>query len=812
MHGHPAKSWLIPCYLLSGACGLCFEILWARQLQVVLGATSKAVTTVVSIFMVGLALGNTLGARWAVRVRRPALAFGASEIAVGLSALAVTSLLPLLEILKSLGLRYFLAILALLLPSTLMGLTFPFVSEAWDPKARGGSGMLYAANTTGAALGCLAAGFFGIGLLGIRGTAEIVALGNLVCGTTVYLLFRRSAEDNPTLDERVQTETAIATHQATVARIAILGAAGLAGASALACEILWTRALLPYLNSSSYTFAAILATYLAGIALGSVWVAPRCAQLGTRSLAILFGVLQLLLCVLVALSPRLMSMVEGWVSTYVGIRQLHTFSGWASMVATVLGRTAVVVWPSTFIMGASLPMCIALLGRTGRAGGQVAGLVSAINTLGAVLGSVLAGFLLLPSLGSSHSLLVVGIGNLTAASIVLVGIAKIRWQYLTLALVGSIVCIVVVQPREQSPFLGRLAAGARVLMVDEGPQDTTTVIERQGSLGPERLILSNGVSYAGDAPPAQRYMALLAHLPALFARDIRQGMVICVGTGTTAGNLALYQELKTLDLVDISPAVHRTLPLFASVNYAVWTDPRVRIHEADGRQFMTRSLGGYGVITLEPPPPRAAGAASLYTLGLYQRARDVLMPGGVIAQWLPLHGMTEIEILMLGRTFQQVFPNTALFILNPDEAALLGSIEPLVFDVDRVTRRLADKRIQSALARIGFTSSDSASLATELLALAVVHGPALRQLLGEGPIITDDHPLIEQFAILLTPQAQKQFDPDGRRGLLHRITATNENTPSLSIRGPMLPGLHAARSLIRTQINGWLQKNQSNPP
>ena len=259
---------------MSGANGLCFEILWARQLQVVVGSTSKAVTAVVGVFMLGLALGGALGARWAPRLRRPALAYGLSELGIGSSAVAVTLLLPRLEVLTSLPLRYGLAAAFLLVPSTLMGLTFPCVIQAADSQARAGGGALYAANTAGAMLGCLLSGFFGIGLLGIRGTAQVAAFFNLLCGATACWLFR----GDPTPAAVVEVPHAPLSPDGRRV-FALLVAAGLSGASALAAEILWTRALLPYVNSSSYAFAAIMVCYLAGLALGAAWVASRCARL-----------------------------------------------------------------------------------------------------------------------------------------------------------------------------------------------------------------------------------------------------------------------------------------------------------------------------------------------------------------------------------------------------------------------------------------------------------------------------------------------------------------------------------------------------
>jgi hypothetical protein len=174
------------------------------------------------------------------------------------------------------------------------------------------------------------------------------------------------------------------------------------------------------------------------------------------------------------------------------------------------------------------------------------------------------------------------------------------------------------------------------------------------------------------------------------------------------------------------------------------------IHEADGRQFMGRAARSYGVVTLEPPPPRAAGAASLYTVQMYQRARKALRPGGMVAQWLPLHGLTHAELTLLARSFLAVFPDAALFLLNQNEAALLGSAAPLVVDLPRLLARLASPTVQQSLRGIGFSGDDPRSLAGEILGLAPLHGAALADFIGPGPIVTDDRPLVESFAAVIS--------------------------------------------------------------
>ena len=375
-------------------------------------------------------------------------------------------------------------------------------------------------------------------------------------------------------------------------------------------------------------------------------------------------------------------------------------------------------------------------------------------------------------------------------------------------------CLALLALQGRLPFVGRLAQGHALVLLDEGPQDTTAVVDvRVGTAAPQRLIYSNGISYTGDNAPSRRYMRLLGHLPALLADDPGNSLVICIGTGMTAAALARHPEARLLELVDISPVVTRTLPLFTHVNDRVFADPRVVIHQADGRQFMGRTPRAYGVVTLEPPPPRAAGAASLYTVEMYQRARQAMRPAGVIAQWLPLHGLTDGELRLLTRTFLSVFPHAALFMLTPLEAALVGSPGPLAVDLPRLLSRLSPPRVQQSLRGIGFQGASAEELAGEILGLAPLHGSELADLIGPGPVVTDDRPLVETFAATLsseagsdpteTPAAPRRpaipEDEPGRAAFVASLLAAKW-TP-LPVRNGTPPDLSSSLARLRQELS-----------
>ncbi|MBK6530136.1 MAG: fused MFS/spermidine synthase [Deltaproteobacteria bacterium] len=785
------RAVLATLFTLSGASGLAFEVLWTRQLSVVLGGTHRSVTFVVALFMAGLGLGAAAGTRLAVASPRATRTYGLVELGIALAAGLATTILPRLETVSSDVIRVGAAMLLVLAPSALMGATFPVVATAYasrvgdDRADEQGPGLLYALNTAGAVVGCLLTGFLAIGVLGLRATGLAGAALNALCGLGALALSRASRSTSPASAAPEPTA-----HRA-VDRPALalaLGLAAAAGCVALAEEIFWVRALLPYVNSSTYAFSAILATYLLGLALGAAWAATRVSP---ARAAIALSAVQAAAAAAVAATPHLLRVVDVLFPQYVGVQRARTLGAWLGTVAGVFGKTSLVLLPPTLLLGATVPLCIALAGRAGLRGGARAGLTSAFNTVGGIVGTVAAGLVVLPAVGVVRGIQLAAAAHLAIAVAAASAAPGVRALRVGLGSAAAALAVLVVTG-DAAPFAGRVAEGWRLLLTDEGPQDTTTVVERPLGRGRTRGILSNGVMYAGDSISSRRYMSLLGHLPALLSRDPSAAMVICVGTGTTAAALAAHPAVRSLELVDISPAVHRTLPFFVDVNRSVWRDPRVRFREADGRRFMVGRDRRYGVITLEPPPPRMAGAASLYTLEMYERARQALTDGGTIAQWIPLHGMTARETFMLVRTFQRVFPSAALFLLTDDEAAVIARRDGRGFSSATLAAGLSAPAVARDLRELGF---DGDRLAAAVLALGVAQGVALRELVGDGPVVSDDRPLIEHFAVGLGAGGAGD---DGRLALL-RAVASRGVTP-VRMDGERPAGADEAAAALHARI------------
>jgi spermidine synthase len=713
----------------SGATSLGFEVVWSKQLSVVLGGTTSSIAFVVALFMGGMALGYAFGGRIASRIRKPVAAYGVCEVAFALFALQAVHIAPQLESSVSLGAAYVLSS-CLLLPCTfLAGVTLPLLIEGTRGAIGAGLGWLYGTNTLGAVSGVIVTGMLLIGRYGLAGTAWILASSGVVVGllaialgATVPAAAHTAGADSTSVSMRARDANGTPTRWVMLALVV--------GFASLTEEVVWIRALIPQLNSSTYAFSAILAVFLLGIALGAS-AAGRLILRGADPVTWLAST-QLAAGMLVLFSPEALSFAEQLLPGYVGMRQVSDLSAWLTVMWTALARAGVALILPTLMLGFALPLLAELYVHAKVSRGHGVGRLASVNTLGSVVGSLAARFVLLPNLGVAGSLRALTFMHAGVAVVAIYNASsRTRW----LALCSLIALLALVRP-STPPFLGRLVEGHKLILVDEGVQDTTAVVEIAGS-GGARQIVSNGIAYAGDTPQAKRYMRMLAHLPSLLARQQQRALVICLGTGMTAAAIARHPAFRTIDLVDISPVVFRTLPLFARSNDRVYADPRAHIHIEDGRVFLAHAPAhSYDVITLEPPPPRVAGVASLYAREFYLQAKRALANGGAIAQWLPIHGMTGDELRMLARTFVDVLPESSMYEVQHVEAALVA-VRGVGADDQVIAARLAQPGVAEQLAALAIPTP---------LALPKISGAALRAALGRGPIVSDDHPRIEHFA------------------------------------------------------------------
>ncbi|MBI2081748.1 MAG: fused MFS/spermidine synthase, partial [candidate division NC10 bacterium] len=723
------------CFFLSGATGLVYEVVWLRLLGLVFGHTVYAITTVLAAFMAGLALGSFAFARVVGRLSNLLRAYGWLEIGIGLSCAAIPALLGgaatlYLRLHGALDLSYdafslvqFLLVFALLLlPTALMGGTLPVLSQALaGPPGRLGRtiGVLYAVNTAGAVVGVVLAGYVLLPAIGNRATIAVAVGANLAVGAVALFLSRSrpfappEPGSPPAAPQAARAAGAPLPGPLGLAAALTVAALGLSGAASMIYEVAWTRALSLVIGSSTYAFTAMLVAFLVGIAGGSAaysWLRGT-RPAGPATFAVLqagIGLAVALVLLLFERMPELFLVALRWSDS----------PGFVQGVQFAVSAGALLL--PTLLIGATFPCAVAVAARGAGRTGQDVGHIYAVNTVGAIVGTVLAGFVLIPALGV-HAALKVGIllnlllaaglwglsphaaatwrwGGLAAAVLAALGAALVPpWDQRVMASGPAIYGKAYLEPSAQS--VGKRLREQRLLYYRDGLSATVSVNQR----GQHVFLRVNGKAEAGTAYDMPTQL-MLGHLPLLLHPKPQRVLVIGLGSGITAGAVARH-PIERLDIAEIEPAVVEASRFFAHEHGEVLADPRVRLVLADARTFLLTTAERYDVIISEPSNPWIGGLASLFSVEFFTLARERLRPGGIMLQWLQAYNLFPDDLRMVLQTFRTVFPGTSVWNTHGD-FLILGRTEPGPVDFALVKARYqANPALRRDLERIGVPAS-----------------------------------------------------------------------------------------------------------
>jgi spermidine synthase len=717
---------VVACFFLSGATGLVYEVLWVRMLGLVFGHTVFAVTTVLAAFMAGLGLGSWVFGRIADRRSRLLRLYGLLEIGVGVFCLLVPLMLPLVEsvyrtLARGLGLSFLafglaqfaLVFLVLLPPTTLMGATLPVLSRlfATETASLGRRvGFLYALNTFGAVVGAALAGYVLLPGLGMQATLTLAAGINVVLGMLMIAADRRLPMAVPAAAPAPAEQP-----PSRAATIATLGL-GLAGAASMIYQVAWTRALSLVIGSSTYAFTAMLVAFLLGLALGSALFSRL---FGARPLGLAaFGAVQIGVAAGALATLPLLAWLPDLVVRALGV---SLSPGFVLGMQVVLAVAAMLL--PTLLIGAAFPCALQVAARgTARVGLDV-GRLYAVNTLGAILGTVVAGFALIPWIGAHGAVrLAVAVNLLLGIGLVVVGrrpVPSWRWAAaggLALALVAGLVRVPAWNPavmaagasvyaRHYQRFaadggLARATADSQVLFYRDGLASTVSV-HREGATTSLRV---NGKTDASNGLDMHTQL-MLGHLPLLLQPQARSVLVVGLASAITAAAVAAH-PVERLDVVEIEPAMVQAATFFTRENREVLRDPRVHLSLGDARNFLLASDARWDVIVSEPSNPWIGGVATLFTEEFYALARSRLAPGGLMVQWIDGYTLRPADLRMVVKTFRTAFP--AVTIWNAQGRAdflLVGTAEPRPLDLAGLQAAWDSlPHVREDLRRLGFRS------------------------------------------------------------------------------------------------------------
>jgi spermidine synthase len=732
-------------YLLlffSGTAALIYQVLWIRQLTLVVGVEVYSITIAVSAFFAGLAAGGAFLGRIADRWSRPLLGYALLEFAVAFMGISATFALghaarTFVVMQDHLGfLAWAIPFLLVGVPAFFMGGTLPVAVRAQTPAfaniAKAG-GWVYAANTAGGISGALLVPFLLVPHLGVIGTSVAAAILNVFAAGLALILRGKGESDLPTIDR----EIASVGGRAAQSRTALI-LYGVSGGIALGYEVVWSQALAQFLSTRVFAFSIVLATYLGGLVIGTALY----ARFGHafRDTWGTFGFLITAAGVIAVLEIAALSLWQLRIQFDAGNWAFAlTGSELARACAQFLVAALGVVFLPTVLLGAAFPAVLKLAANSDHAGRDV-GVVLSLNTAGGIIGTLLTGFFLIPVLGLVRALSLLAIAAaMVGALAAVLGPAttrKMRWLVLGMGTLAVVVGVLTPPDRLERLLLTTRGGGA-LLFYEESRGGTVAIAEHLSGDNAFRRLYIQGVSNSGDAMPSLRYMRLQALLPLLIHRGKpRSALVIGFGTGITTGALLRYPQLEKRVCAELLPAVVRAGDLFPE-NYNAAHDSKVQIRVRDGRQELLRSEEKYDLITLEPPPPSAVGVVNLYSRDFYQLARKRLDQDGMLAQWLPISTQNDEDTRSLVRSFLDVFPYATLWTTELHEMLLVGSNAPMELDAREITTRFADPKITATLSAVGIASPAA------LLATYVTDRQGLERYVSNAPPVTDNDPRIE---------------------------------------------------------------------
>jgi spermidine synthase len=709
-------------FSLSGSCALVYEILWSKYLSLTFGNTMIAVSVVAATFMAGLALGSSLLGRYSDRDSNLLKTYALLEIGIAVTALLFAPTLIFVEDLYAYwvqqlpnfpalttSINILFSAMLLLPPSICMGGTFPLMCRFFARRKSGGQiGRLYAINTLGATLGAFSSGYLLIPTLGLSRTGLLAIFGNLAIAGICFALSKRygAADADGKTDEIIVSQ-----HLDLSRQKPILLAVALIGFLSLGYEILWTRVLLLFLGNTSYSFSLMLSVYLICIAIGGyLYTCISNPEMKERQ-------------VFLILSLGMAGSVLFTAPFYDKLAHLfqfaHEVSGENWWLLTLFSLVIVffTIGLPTILSGALLPAAVAIIDPGKKHTGQGVGMVVLHNTTGAVLGSLAAGFVMVPTFGLLNSFKCLAVINL----VMVVGLVlhfrqrgRLGRVVPAIATAGILLALVPMTWDEKLTNSGvycyawkyakmggieKVLSAERVLEVIEGRDCTVAVHESLD--GDFRFFSVNGKTDGGTGSDKSTQY-LIGQLPLMLHQAPKDVLVIGLGTGLTLKGMSSH-PVQCIDCVEISPEVVEAEKYFKEFNGNALADPKVNLSVDDGRNLLFTNPKKYDVIISEPSNPWQSGNSNLFTDEFYQIAVDRLKDGGLFCQWIGLYDITIDNLQIVSQTFLHNFPRVLAFKAGSD-LILIGSDSPLKIDYQRMKDRFSNKIIAEVMRSINLRS------------------------------------------------------------------------------------------------------------
>lgn len=748
------RTWILLFFFVSGATGLIYEVVWTRLLTLIMGNTHYSIATVLTAFMGGLALGSFFGGKIIDRAFNPLAAYAILEVGIGIYCLLIPTFIdlafPLFQwIYLNLGdsytqtslVRFLVCGALLIIPATFMGATLPVLSKfvSRDENFIGKDvGTLYSINTFGAVVGAWSSAFVLMRLLGVQTTIAVAAAANIGIAVIIYLLFKPPLKEPLQASKDTEPEPPLQKREAL-----ILLSFAVAGAVALVYQMAWTRILSLLLGSSVYAFSLILTVFILGLALGTVTASRWLPRL--NDLIKGYGVTQLIIgfssLAIVPLFARI-PFVNRWV-----------YENWGQQFELVQGANFLTIFAllfiPTFFMGAQFPIVIKIMVTKLATVGQNVGRTYACNTFGTIIGSFLAGFILIPVLGLQTTILTAVFLNILLGIALLAFGSQLSFNWKMYFLPGVFFVFVMIAnsiaPWDKSvissgsfmPYrIGDLKEAElkknKILFFKEGMHTTvTTELSASGNI----FLRVNGKTDASLALD-MRTQLLSGYLPMLLHASPKSALVIGQGSGITLGAVEQFPVDK-INLVEISSAVIDGSRYFDPFNHDALNDKRLTVLLEDGRNHIALSNNTYDVIISEPSNPWISGVGALFTVDFFELLKKRLNPGGLACIWVHTN-MSPDSFKSIVRSFTEKFPFVTMWeSIAGDDYLLIGSEEEYGLSFAKAQKYFANEITRKDFAKIGIRN------VPDLMSLMIMSRENLVEFSKNAPLHTDDNSLLE---------------------------------------------------------------------
>jgi predicted membrane-bound spermidine synthase len=758
---HRGQAIFFLLFAVSGFSGLIYESIWSHYLKLYLGHAAYAQALVLAIFMGGMSLGAWLCALLIYRLRNPLQAYALVEGTIGFIALAFDGVFRgttgfVLEnvfghvdsVTLAQTIKWGSAALLILPQSILLGATFPLMSNGLLRRYPGDPGrtlgMLYFTNSIGGAAGVLTSGFVLIALVGLPGTMLTAGIINVLLAIVVYGL-SKTRDSAPAAGSRPGGTAA-----GSRLRSFILLAALITGLSSFVYEIVWIRMLSMVLGASTHAFELMLSAFITGLAIGGYIVRKRMssgrgALVRAAWIQMLMGIAAFATLLLYDRGFDLMAFFMSALS--------HNDNGYVLFVLASHGIALVAMLPATIFAGMTLPLFTAILLDRSHGEGSV-GEVYAFNTLGAIAGTVLTLFFLLPLLGVEHALLlgafldvIIGVGFLVLA--MREGRDGLR---LNAALASALIVCLVLMSVSSAADPRRMASGVfrtgkaierqsvQVLEHYDGSTASVTVLKYPGEIV---SIFTNGKPDAsaslnpGPSRPDEPTMLLTAALPLSIKSDAKRVAVVGFGAGMSTHTLLGSPDIERVDTVEIERAMYEGARSFGIRSERAYTDPRSHVVFEDAKTFFYQRGEKYDMIVSEPSNPWVSGVSSLFTTEFYRMARAFLNEGGVLAQWLHAYETNERIVHSILKALAENFEDFHVYATNHTDLVIVASTQPdTPLPSDAIFRHNA---LRQELERVDIRSA--ADLRSRFLADKAMLMPVFQS--DPAPVNSDYFPFVD---------------------------------------------------------------------